>query len=93
MFDLLINTDEILEIIVGIFAIFLFVISISAYKIIKLKKMIFAVSAFGLFAVQSFIDYLEDVVPILDTPYIDILLTILSLAILLLFFLAFVKRR
>ena len=47
-----INTDEIIEIIVGIFALFLFALSISAYRIIKLKKMIFAIAAFGLFAVE-----------------------------------------
>ena len=92
MFDL-VNTDEIIEIIVGIFALFLFALSISAYKTIHLKKMIFAIAAFGLFAVKSFIDYLEDVLSILDTPYIDILLAIISLAILVLFFLAFIKRR
>ena len=79
MVDLLTNTDEIIEIIVGIFALFLFALSISAYRTIQLKKMIFAIAAFGLFAVESFIDYLEDVVPILDTPYIDILLAIISL--------------
>ena len=89
----LVNTDEILELIVGIFALFLFALSISAYKTIHLKKMIFAIAAFGLFAIESFIDYLEDVLPILDTPYIDILLAIISLAILVLFFLAFIKRR
>ncbi|HJT83962.1 MAG TPA: hypothetical protein VJ697_05725 [Nitrososphaeraceae archaeon] len=89
----LVNTDEILELIVGIFALFLFALSISAYKTIHLKKLIFAIAAFGLFAVESFIDYLEDVLPILDTPYIDILLAIISLAILVLFFLAFIKRK
>ncbi len=88
-----INTDEIIEIIVGIFALFLFALSISAYRIIKLKKMIFAIAAFGLFAVESFIDYLEDVLPSFDAPFIDILLAIISLAILILFFLAFVKRK
>ena len=86
MFDL-VNTDEILELIVGIFALFLFALSISAYKTIHLKKLIFAIAAFGLFAVESFIDYLEDILPILDTPYIDILLAFISLAILVLFFL------
>ena len=93
MFDLLAFTDEILEIIVGIFALFLFALSLSAYKTIRLKKMIFAIAAFGLFAVESFIDYLEDVVPILDSPYIDLLLAIISLVILILFFLAFIKRK
>ena len=93
MFDLLTFTDEILEIIVGIFALFLFALSLSAYRTIQLKKMIFAVAAFGLFAVESFIDYLEDVVPILDSPYVDLLLAIISLVILILFFLAFIKRR
>lgn len=89
----LIHADEIIEIIVGIFALFLFALSISAYKTIHLKKMIFAIAAFGLFAVESFIDYLEDILPALDTPYVDILLAIISLIILLLFFLAFIKRR
>ena len=93
MFDLLAFTDETLEIIVGIFALFLFALSLSAYKTIRLKKMIFAIAAFGLFAVESFIDYLEDVVPILDSPYIDLLLAIISLVILILFFLAFIKRK
>ncbi len=93
MFDLLTFTDEILEIVVGIFALFLFALSLSAYRTIKLKKMIFAVAAFGLFAVESFIDYLEDVVPILDSPYVDLLLAIISLVILILFFLAFIKRK
>ena len=93
MFDFLINADEIIEIIVGIFALFLFALSISAYKTIRLKKMIFAIAAFGLFAVESFIDYLEDVVPVLDAPSIDILLAIISLTILVLFFLAFIKRK
>ena len=93
MFDLLASTDEILEIIVGIFALFLFALSLSAYKTIRLKKMIFAIAAFGLFAIESFIDYLEDVIPALETPYIDILLAIISLVILVLFFLAFIKRR
>jgi hypothetical protein len=59
----------------------------------KLVIMIFAIAAFGLFAVESFIDCLEDVVPILDSPYIDLLLVIISLVILILFFLAFIKRR
>jgi hypothetical protein len=89
----LVNTDEIIEIIVGIFALFLFALSISAYKTIHLKKMIFAIAAFGLFAVESFIDYLEDILPALDTPYVDILLAIISLMILILFFLAFIRRK
>jgi hypothetical protein len=55
--------------------------------------MIFAIAAFGLFAVESFIDYLEDILPALDTPYVDILLAIISLMILILFFLAFIRRR
>jgi hypothetical protein len=55
--------------------------------------MIFAIAAFGLFAVESFSDYLEDVLPSFDAPYIDILLAIISLTRLILFFLAFVKRR
>jgi hypothetical protein len=87
-----VNADEIIEIMVGIFALFLFALSISAFRTFQIKKMVFAIAAFGLFAVESFIDYLEDVIPVLDTPYIDVLLAIISFAILVLFFIALIKR-
>ena len=74
MVDLITNTDEILEIIVGIFALFLFGLSLSAYRSIQLKKMIFAIAAFGLFAVESFIDYLEDML----SQYWIILIVLIS---------------
>ena len=88
-----VDADEIVEILVGVFALFLFALSISSFRTFKIKKMIFAIAAFGLFAVESFIDYLEDVIPLLDTPYIDLLLAIISLITLILFFIALIKRK
>lgn len=87
-----VNVDELVEILVGVFALFLFALSISAFRTFKLKKMVFAIAAFGLFAVESFIDYLEDVVPLLDAPYVDLILAVISFVILILFFIALVKR-
>ncbi|HEX7275574.1 MAG TPA: hypothetical protein VF248_08185, partial [Nitrososphaeraceae archaeon] len=87
-----VNADELVEILVGVFALFLFALSISAFRTFKLKKMVFAIAAFGLFAVESFIDYLEDVVPLLDAPYVDLILAVISFVILILFFIALVKR-
>lgn len=87
-----VNADEVVEILVGVFALFLFTLSISAFRTFKLKKMVFAIAAFGLFAVESFIDYLEDVVPLLDAPFVDLILAVISFAILILFFIALIKR-
>ncbi|HET8847982.1 MAG TPA: hypothetical protein VFM20_04245 [Nitrososphaeraceae archaeon] len=87
-----VNADEVVEILVGVFALFLFTLSISSFRTFKLKKMVFAIAAFGLFAVESFIDYLEDVVPLLDAPYVDLILAVISFVILILFFIALIKR-
>jgi ABC-type phosphate transport system permease subunit len=54
---------------------------------------VYAAVAFGLFAIQMFFDYLEDAVEAFDTPYSDIIFFGITLAILVLFFMAIVRRK
>lgn len=82
-----------LEIAIGIFSLVLFALAITAYRNTKIKKILFAAAAFGLFAVQLIIDPLEDYVEFLEEQYIDILLPLITLTILVLFFVAIVKKR
>lgn len=88
--------DPIVQLIkVGIaaFSLLLLGLSISAYKKTALKSILYAATAFGLFAVQLFFDFLEDVVKALEQPYNDVIFYAMTLGILVLFFLAIVKRR
>jgi len=83
---------NIIKIGIGVFSILLFGLSVSAYKKTALKNIIYACVAFGLFAAQLFFDYLEDVVISLSQPYNDVIFYAMTLAILILFFLAIVRR-
>jgi hypothetical protein len=85
--------EEMIEIVIGILSFILFLLSLSAYLATKVKKLIFAVGAFGLFTVSAAIDVLEDKISIFDPPYMDLLLSFLMLSILVLFFLAIIQRK
>ena len=77
----------------GIFSLLLLALSILAYRRTGLKKIIFAAIAFSLFAIQLILEALEETIGILEEPPIgDILTASMTLAILVLFFLAIVKR-
>ena len=84
---------QIIKIAIAAFSLLLLGLSLSAYSKIKLKKIIYAAVAFGLFAVQLFFDYLEDAVPSFETAYNDIIFYAMTLAILVLFFVAVVRRK
>ncbi len=82
-----------IKIAIAAFSILLLGLSISAYKKTALKRTLYAAVAFGLFAIQTFFDYLEDAVKAFDTPYSDIIFFGFTLAILVLFFMAIVRKR
>jgi len=82
-----------LEIGIGIFSIILFALAITAYRNTGIKKILFAAAAFGLFAIQLIVDPLEDYVDFLEEQAIDIIIPLITLAILILFFVAIVKKR
>jgi hypothetical protein len=67
------------------------VLSISAYRTSGLKKLGYAVFAFALFCGFLIYEILEQLLS-LDNPYTDIIIPSSALAILILFFLAVVKK-
>ncbi|HKX20562.1 MAG TPA: hypothetical protein VJM74_02700 [Nitrososphaeraceae archaeon] len=89
LFDLV---ENILYVGGTIFAAILVALSISAYRNTHLKKILYATIAFLLFGIFLFYEYLEYAIP-LDNPFTDILLPSMALSILVLFFLAIVKKK
>lgn len=78
--------------ITGIFSLLLLGLSISAYRKTGLKKILFAAAAFALFGVQLLVESLEENLEFLDTEYISLMTSMMTLGILILFFLAIVKK-
>jgi len=78
---------------IGIFSLLLLALSITAYRKTGLRFTIYAIIIFALFAIQQTIEFLEDTFSSLDTPITDVIISSLTLAILVLFFLAIVRTR
>ncbi|MGI0033492.1 MAG: hypothetical protein ACRD97_09525 [Nitrososphaeraceae archaeon] len=75
----------------GVFSILLLGLSISAYRNSGLKKLLYAISVFALFSIFLFYEYIEHTYRF-DTPITDLVFPSMALAILVLFFLAVVKK-
>ncbi len=91
--DLFDNIETAVLAATGIFSLLLVALSISAYRKTGLKRIIYAAIAFSLFAVQLLLESLEETFSVLEeTPFTDIVLSSMTLAILVLFFLAIVKK-
>lgn len=75
------------------FSLGLFALSLSAYRNSGMKRILFAAGAFALFAIQLFLDYFEEALDLLEDETTDILLAMITLSILILFFLAILKRK
>ena len=84
--------EQMIKIGITAFSVLLLGLSISAYRKTRLKAIVYAAVAFGLFAVQIFFDYLEDAVEGFETPYNDVIFLGITLAILVLFFMAIVRK-
>jgi hypothetical protein len=85
--------EQMIKIGITAFSILLLGLSISAYRKTRLKAIVYAAIAFGLFALQIFFDYLEDSIEDFETPYNDVIMLGITLAILVLFFMAIVRKR
>src|SRR4051794_27125905 len=86
--------EGIIYVIGTIFSIALVALSISAYKSTGIKKIRYAIVAFGLFAAFLLYEYLEHTFKgSFNTPYTDIIIPSSSLAIVVLFFLAIVRKK
>ena len=84
---------QVIKIAIAAFSLLLLALSISAYKKTAFKKILYAAIAFGLFAIQMVFDYLEDAIEAFDTPYTDMIFFGITLAILVLFFMAIVRKK
>ncbi len=83
--------ENLLYLLGAIFAILLIVLCISAYRNTGLKKLLYAVSAFSLFGIFLLFEYLEHALS-LDNAFTDLVASSMGLVILILFFLAVVKK-
>lgn len=86
------GVESAIQAIIGVFSLLLLALSILAYKRTGLKKIIFAAIAFSLFAVQLLLESIEETFLFGDLPIMDILSSSMTLAILVLFFLAIVRK-
>ena len=82
-----------IELGIVVFALVLFALSITAYRNTRIKKILFAAAAFALFAIQLFVDSIEDYIDFLDESITGIIVKLMTFAILVLFFVAIVKKR
>ncbi len=83
---------QLIKVGIAAFSLLLLGLSISAYRKTALKSIVCAAVAFGLFSAQLFFDYLEDAVAGWEQPFNDVIFYAMTLAILVLFFLAIVRR-
>jgi len=89
------NTIEAIIYLIGaIFSIILLALSITAYRNTGLKKIKYAIVAFGLFATFLLYESLEHTFKAsFNTSFTDIIIPSMTLAIVVLFFLAIVRRK
>ncbi|HZL23277.1 MAG TPA: hypothetical protein VFC05_08125 [Nitrososphaeraceae archaeon] len=91
-----ISSLELLEgtiyIICGIFAIVLLSLSFYAYVQSRVKRILYASFAFVFFVIYLFFEGLENFFPIFDSSYADVIASVITAAVLALFFLTIVKK-
>lgn len=81
------------QILIVVIALVLMALSITAYRNTSLKKIIYAIIAFGLFASQHILNFIDgDVVDILPDDVRYALFSVITLSIMALFFLAIIKK-
>lgn len=89
----MLEPTSIVELIIIVFSIILFALAITAYKNNRIKRMGFAAAAFALFAVQLIIGYVDDAFDYAEDEDLDFALSVITLAILLLFFFAIITKK
>lgn len=78
---------------ITVISLLLLALSVTAYRKTRLRVTIYAIIIFALFAIQQFIDYLDNIIVALDNPITDVVISSLTLTILALFFLAIVRTK
>ncbi len=85
-------TQHLISLFIGIFSVLLLLLYIQAYRKIGLKNILYASDTFGLFAIRLFIEVFDENYDIVDNYLLSFLNSSITLAILILFFLAIIKR-
>jgi len=75
------------------FSLVLLGVSINAYRTTGLKKLVYAAAAFALFAIQLFFEYTEEFYDFFEDEHTDIIISSITLVILMLFFLAIIRKK
>lgn len=83
---------ELLKLGSGLFALILLFISLLAYYRSRQRRLLFVSGAFGLYFVKIITEHLDLFLPNLETSFLDLLLAFINFIILLLFFLAIIKK-
>jgi hypothetical protein len=87
------RTTDIFELVSGILAAILFVLSLRAYTKLKIKGILFVSAAFGIFAARTIAIETRDLyLGGGDSPALQSVLSVMFLMALMLFFLAIVQR-
>lgn len=84
--------EEILQIGSGLFALGLFIISLIAYHRSKQNRILIVSASFFLYFTKIALQHIDIFLPNLETSIIDLLIASSDFVILLLFFLAVVKK-
>lgn len=83
---------ELLKLGSGVFALILLFISLLAYYRSRQRRLLFVSGAFGLYFFKIIAEHLDLFLPNLETSFLDLLLALTDFVILLLFFLAIIKK-
>ena len=78
---------------ITVISLLLLALSVTAYRKTHLRITIYAIIIFALFAIQQILDSLDDIFITLDTPITGVIISSMTLAILVLFFLAIVRTK
>ena len=87
------GVQNVIELGIIVFSLVLFGVSINAYRTTGLKKLAYAAVAFALFAIQLFFEYTEGIYDFFEDTQTDIIISSITLAIVVLFFLAVVRKK
>jgi hypothetical protein len=83
--------ERVITIAIAALSILLLALSLSAYRRTHVRRLLYAAAAFGLFAVQTLVEFLEDISGV-GGSYAIVITPSITLAILVLFFLAIVSK-
>lgn len=87
------DLQESLDFATGIFAAFLLILSLFAYRRTKLTRLLFVSAAFGIYAFRALLPRLDIFLPSIESTTVSVILSSTGFVILALFFLAIVRKK